>query len=577
MTLDKSGNVTFCNDFLLRLTGWTRAEVIGNPWFDRFLPPSAAEEKKLFLDTIDAGSIPAHQQGPLQMKMGRSRQILWNTRCFGMTGGTSPASPALARCDELSRVEMALAESEAQFRQVVENIREEFWMADATNYRMLYLSPSYEVIWGRPRERLYGAPSPGSSPSIRKTGARPNTLLVTSKLAVTTTKPTALRGPTAWCAGFVTAHSLFVTEAGRVLRVVGTAEDITEYRTLEEHSHQAQKMEALGTLAGGIAHDFNNILAAISGYTELALMDAEGQSGSARGSQRRVEGDERATDLVAQILAFSRQQQLERRPIQLQPSLRKASSCCARPCPRPSSSTHRCDGCARRARRRDPDPPGPDEPRHQRLARDEGPAGPASCEAGAVCGRCGACGHAAAAAAGRLRALSVGDTGCGMDRRRCGASSSPSSRRSRPAKAPVWACRWCTESWTATMARSPFTATRRGYGLSSLLPRVRRRGVAAAEEEAVPRGNGERVLLVDDEELLIRAKPENADHARLRGRGRDGAGRSACDGASQSAALCARAHGPDHARDDRPASPASPGIRPGLPIILMTGYNAAHA
>ena len=56
---------------------------------------------------------------------------------------------------------------------------------------------------------------------------------------------------------------------GKIYRIVGTAEDITERQQLEAEFIEAQKMEVVGQLAGGVAHDFNNILAVIMGYSEL--------------------------------------------------------------------------------------------------------------------------------------------------------------------------------------------------------------------------------------------------------------------------------------------------------------------
>ncbi|MBF0531137.1 MAG: response regulator, partial [Deltaproteobacteria bacterium] len=93
------------------------------------------------------------------------------------------------------------------------------------------------------------------------------------------------------------------------------AED--EKAKLEKQLIQAQKMEAIGTLAGGIAHDFNNILAAILGYTELAMMDIpEGMA--VRGMLEQVtKAGHRAKDLIQQILSFSRRTTQERKPIQL--------------------------------------------------------------------------------------------------------------------------------------------------------------------------------------------------------------------------------------------------------------------
>jgi PAS domain S-box-containing protein len=110
---------------------------------------------------------------------------------------------------------------------------------------------------------------------------------------------------------------LFQDESGQPLRLVGTTQDITEYRQLEERLRQSQKMEAIGQLAGGIAHDFNNLLTIINGYGTMLVRHLDRQDARQQMLKEILQAGERATSLTQQLLAFSRRQVLKPRVINL--------------------------------------------------------------------------------------------------------------------------------------------------------------------------------------------------------------------------------------------------------------------
>ena len=119
--------------------------------------------------------------------------------------------------------------------------------------------------------------------------------------------------------------------AGDLIGVLGIARDITKRKQaekervkLESQLQQAQKMEAIGTLAGGIAHDFNNLLGVILGFAEMAQDQAPEDSLIHADLDKVLSAGHRAKDLVAQILAFSRQTKSEQIHLHPQPILKEA-------------------------------------------------------------------------------------------------------------------------------------------------------------------------------------------------------------------------------------------------------------
>jgi PAS domain S-box-containing protein len=220
------------------------------------------------------------------------------------------------RGTERELADQARHESETRFRELAENIQEVFWMTDPESGLMLYINPAYEKIWGRPCASLYEASH------IWFESLHPEDRTRVAEAAATkqvrgdydeTYRIVRPDGAIRW----IHDRAFPVHDAnGRVTRVVGTAEDITKQRLLEEQLRQAQKMEAIGQLAGGVAHDFNNLLTIIQGYGSLLIAGGTAQEGT-EAVQEILHAADRAANLTRQLLAFSRRQVMQPRLLDL--------------------------------------------------------------------------------------------------------------------------------------------------------------------------------------------------------------------------------------------------------------------
>ncbi|OGQ94182.1 MAG: hypothetical protein A2521_05800 [Deltaproteobacteria bacterium RIFOXYD12_FULL_57_12] len=114
----------------------------------------------------------------------------------------------------------------------------------------------------------------------------------------------------------VTASPIF-DEQGKITHIAHIARDITDQKRMESQLRQAQKMEAIGALAGGIAHDFNNILMPIFGYADLIRNALPTDSPLLEDIAAVISAGNRARELVQQILSFSRQTERKRVPTRL--------------------------------------------------------------------------------------------------------------------------------------------------------------------------------------------------------------------------------------------------------------------
>ncbi|PKN04819.1 MAG: hypothetical protein CVU74_04965 [Deltaproteobacteria bacterium HGW-Deltaproteobacteria-9] len=114
--------------------------------------------------------------------------------------------------------------------------------------------------------------------------------------------------------------------AGNVIGAVGTFRDVTKQRSLEKQLLHASKMEAVGTLTGGIAHDFNNVLQAISGYNQLLMMKKDESDPDWKYLANIDRLNQRATDLIKQLLIFSRKVDIKLQAMDLNSEIKECYS-----------------------------------------------------------------------------------------------------------------------------------------------------------------------------------------------------------------------------------------------------------
>ncbi|MBA3015722.1 MAG: PAS domain-containing protein [Proteobacteria bacterium] len=215
----------------------------------------------------------------------------------------------------LSRAKEQIRENSLLLQSVMDGTTDCIFAKDKQGRYLLANRATCETI-GKPHEEIIGRNDSELFPSssAQEIDGNDSTVLREGKTVLAEERLETAYGHTVW----LTNKSPWMDEQGQVVGLIGISRNITdiknyeeEKRHLEERLNQAQKMEAIGTLAGGIAHDFNNILAAIIGYTELAQDSAPPNSRQAADLEKVLLSTLRAKDLVQQILAFSRQSKME--------------------------------------------------------------------------------------------------------------------------------------------------------------------------------------------------------------------------------------------------------------------------
>lgn len=280
LILDTDGRIVRFNSYLEEISGYALEDMRGKDWFSSFLPPSDHESvRDLFATAIGVEKTEGNIN-PIVTRAGELRQIEWHDTTLKDDQGAITGLLAVG-LDVTERLEAKAAgrESEERFRQIASNIREVFWVGSPDWQQIDYISPAYEEVLGRSCESLYENPlswfesvHPDDQPQVVEDMERlpredfisvmRDYRIIRSDKVVRwlSARPVPIRD-----------------EAGKVVRIVGIAEDITERKELEEELVRKERLATLGQLSATVSHELRNPLGTIrsSVYSLRQRMDGD--------------------------------------------------------------------------------------------------------------------------------------------------------------------------------------------------------------------------------------------------------------------------------------------------------------
>ena len=255
------------------------------------------------------------RQGLIFLVLGTGLYILFWIYLNRLAGLLQNQHQALeAKITEHQKSELALRESEERYRDLFENAHDLIQIIQPDG-RLLYVNRSWRERMGYDRKTIADLTLNDILAAEQVTNF--------NKIVENVKASGQLKE----------IKTIFIAKDGRPVSVEGSAtckfndntpasirfilRDVTEQENLEKQLYQSQRIQAIGTLAGGIAHDFNNILTAIIGYAEFLEQDIPRDTEAWSNLQEVIKAGNRAKELVKQILTFSRQTEQELRPTQV--------------------------------------------------------------------------------------------------------------------------------------------------------------------------------------------------------------------------------------------------------------------
>ena len=290
------------NDIAVEYSGYTREELLSLSPLDIL----TEESRKVFLERLNSlfsgESVPETVEYKIKRKDGSELWVILNTRMVYEAGKPKGATVVVHNITDRKRVEEALRESEEKYRLLVENASDAIFIAQDEVVK--FPNPRTTEIVGYSPEELAGIPFTRLiHPEDRDTvlDRHKRRLQAEELLSSYSFRVISKAGEEVW----VDLNTVVITWEGRPANL-NFLRDITPQRKLEAQLMHAQKMEAVGTMASGIAHNFRNILAAISMHSQAMEMKYKEDKTLQEMSRVFVDYVERGSQLVSSLTQFSR-------------------------------------------------------------------------------------------------------------------------------------------------------------------------------------------------------------------------------------------------------------------------------